>query len=392
MTNWPVQPFTIRRTCSPLDFGAAGDNETDDTVAVQSAINSCSTIVFDSGKRFLIGDVMLNHSNLHLRFEANASAILLPSGGGLLAWCSGCIYENVSVVGAGGRSSVIDGQGWRWWSTPGIAHKPKLLVLHNVRSACVRGMLFRDSPTFHLLMRGDRMSIVDCRVEAGLDNCDGYATQPNTDAFHTHGTNIYLANLFVHNGDDGFPVEAGGASGYGEDTRNVLVENCHAECGSNAGIIMLGSGNASVRDVVYRNTTANRTNQGGGVKISEPYESVHGRATNITWVGLTVVAPRAAAVYVNVFEENADPGEPYGCVMPNASVLRNDTHWMTVQGAVFRDVRVRELGATALGGCFNCAPGTPCALRLEQVALPESAAFVCHNEGAGLSQFCGRRL
>ena len=118
----------------------------------------------------------------------------------------------------------------------------------------------------------------------------------------------------------------------------------------------------------------------------------HGRATNITWVGLTVVAPRAAAVYVNVFEENADPGEPYGCVMPNASVLRNDTHWMTVQGAVFRDVRVRELGATALGGCFNCAPGTPCALRLEQVALPESAAFVCHNEGAGLSQFCGRRL
>ena len=99
-----------------------------------------------------------------------------------------------------------------------------------------------------------------------------------------------------------------------------------------------------------------------------------------------------AAVYVNVFEENADPGEPYGCVMPNASVLRNDTHWMTVQGAVFRDVRVRELGAAALGGCFNCAPGTPCALRLERVALPESAAFVCHNEGPGLSQFCGRRL
>ena len=228
-----------------LDFGAAGDNETDDTVAVQSVINSCSTIVFDSGKRFLIGDVMLNHSNLHLRFEANASAILLPSGGARRA-AAASTKTSPSWARAGDRA-LSTGKGGGGGA--GIAHK--LLVLHNVRSACVRGMLFRDSPTFHLLMRGDRMSIVDCRVEAGLDNCDGYATQPNTDAFHTHGTNIYLANLFVHNGDDGLPVEAGGASGYGEDTRNVLVENCHAECGSNAGIIMLGSGNASVRDVVY---------------------------------------------------------------------------------------------------------------------------------------------
>jgi polygalacturonase len=227
--SWPVRPgLHVQRTCTPLDFGAKGDNATDDTIAVQRAIDSCSTVVFVSGLRFLVGSVLLNHSNLHLHFEANASAILKPRDphAGFIAWCSGCVYENITVTGASQHTSVIDGQGQYWWSLkPRPASKPKLLVLHNVRRVHVSGILFRNSPSFHLLVRGDRLSITSCRVEAGIENCDGYGPQPNTDAFHTHGTNIYISDCWVHNGDDGFPIEP---AGYGEDTRNVLVENCHA--------------------------------------------------------------------------------------------------------------------------------------------------------------------
>lgn len=176
----PVKEFTIRRVCSPIDYGAVGDNVSDDTVAVQLAVGACSTIIFPSGKTFLIGAVQLNHSNLHLLFEVNATVVLQPGGdggkeaGSFTAWCSGCIYENITVTGAGNRASVIDGQGWRQWSKPRAERSgAKMMVLHNVRRVCVRGMLFKDSASFHLLMRGDRLSVIDSRVEAGIENCAG---------------------------------------------------------------------------------------------------------------------------------------------------------------------------------------------------------------------------
>ena len=103
MRLWPVQQFTARRTCSPLDFGGVGDNATDDTAAVQQAVDACSTILFPTGRSFAISQVQLNHSNLHLRFARNASLVVHPppldpgargyASGGLIMWCSGCIYE-----------------------------------------------------------------------------------------------------------------------------------------------------------------------------------------------------------------------------------------------------------------------------------------------------------
>lgn len=232
----------------------------------------------------------------------------------------------------------------------------------------------------------------------GLENnCwKRYGQQPNTDAFHTHGTNIYMSGLFVHNGDDGFPVEP---AGYGEDTRNVLIENSHAECGSNGGVILIGSdrggNNDSVRDVTFRNLTVVKTNQGAGIKISEPYEQVHGNATNITWTNITITAPRAASLYVNVFQEDAQQNEPYGCTMPNASMLTNDTAWMSANAITFADVTAGSLAecstvcapstlapsppptVPALAACFNCAPGTPCTLVTRNVSVPGET--VCHN-------------
>ena len=171
----------------------------------------------------------------------------------------------------------------------------------------------------------------------------------------------------------------------------------------------------NVRDVIARNLTVNRTNQGAGIKISEPYETVRGNVTNgkqssphphlililiiltsssphpylilsATWDGITIINPRAAALYVNVFEEDAQAGKPYGCVMPNASVLAKDGSWMSASSVVFRRIGVRD--NTALGACFNCAPGTPCDI---DIADSESrGVFLCHNvRGTSVEKLCG---
>jgi hypothetical protein len=146
------------------------------------------------------------------------------------------------------------------------------------------------------------ITIRGCRVEANMDSCGGYEAAPNTDAFNVGGTNIYLANNFNHNGDDGIPLNAGPL---GSDTANVLVETHWSECGTNGAVLIIGSGNQSIRDVIFKNITAVHTNAGAGMKISEAYEDVRGQASNVTWDGVTIINPRQAALYMNMFEEGA---------------------------------------------------------------------------------------
>ena len=107
-----------------------------------------------------------------------------------------------------------------------------------------------------------------------------------------------------------------------------------------------------------------------------------------------MVDPRAAALYVNVFEENAEVEKFYGCVMPNASTLAPGgkyTSWMSAHSIVFKNITVRGLKSPAIGGCFNCAPGTPCDISLEDADIPHAQAHViCHNVfgDAALSALC----
>jgi polygalacturonase len=122
--------------CNVLDFGAVGDNKTEDTAAVKAAISACpgSTVLIPEGHVFLLRPIELP-SNLELRVE-----------GTIVAWpnhttwpnsttkrCPTTPYQtplenvttapqlesliysanasNVSITGTG----LIDGQGWRWW-------------------------------------------------------------------------------------------------------------------------------------------------------------------------------------------------------------------------------------------------------------------------------------
>jgi hypothetical protein len=75
--------------------------------------------------------------------------------------------------------------------------------------------------------------------------------------------------------------------------------------------------------------------------------------------------------------------------MPNASALAKKKDWMSVHDVTFRRIGLHQMGAgdettaagstaaAALGGCFNCAPGTPCDIVVEDSHL--GGQFLCHN-------------
>jgi polygalacturonase len=71
---------TTPRTCNVLDYGAKGDNRTEDTAAVVSAIQACrgggpavNTVFLPSGKVFLLRPIRL-FSYMEFRLEGRIEA------------------------------------------------------------------------------------------------------------------------------------------------------------------------------------------------------------------------------------------------------------------------------------------------------------------------------
>lgn len=259
--------------CSVVSHGARGDNRTEDTAAAQAALEACDVVLFPAPGRYLVRPLRVTRHGQTVVVQAGAVVVAWPDcdSWNRTAKVQSLFYQDTVVVDplrgfkmTGG--GVIDGQGWRWWPYLKTRPRPKLLQLDHVDGAVVENITFRDSPSFHVLIRGNNFTIRHCRVEANMGSCGGYAAAPNTDAYNIGGTNIHLHDLFAHNGDDCVPTNVGPS---GTPTSNVLVERVHCECGTNGGVPIVGAGDHIVSNVLYRDMTINRTGQGIGFKISE---------------------------------------------------------------------------------------------------------------------------
>jgi polygalacturonase len=148
------------------DFGAVGNNVTEDTHAVQQAVDQCTTVVFPAGV-FLIRPINMSHSNLELQFHTGATVV---AWGDLRTWTNstgsapyprhlfytttrmitGLTLRGVIDNGAtrapsdGGVGAVaegrnvlptIDGQGWRWWPYGKTIKRPALFAPFGARLA-----------------------------------------------------------------------------------------------------------------------------------------------------------------------------------------------------------------------------------------------------------------
>ena len=374
---------TLTPSCTVTSHGAKGDNRTEDTHAVQAALDSCATVVFSAPGKYLIRPVFFRHSGLSVVIEPGATIVAWgdidtwnttsPKISALFCQDPGRATDplrNFSLTGGG----VIDGQGWRWWPFLKTRSRPELLSLYRVEGALISGITFRDSPSFHVSVRGYDIEIAHSRVEANIESCLGWDHAPNTDAFNIGGGNIHLHDLWVHNGDDCIPTNPG-PDGY---TSNVLVENIHCECGTNGGVIIVpGSRGVPpldwqaggpdthpkiVANVTYRNMSVHHTNQGAGFKISEAYENVSGMAQNVTWEDIEIYKPRNTAIYMNVFTEDASEA---ACKVAKDAESRGST-WLTAHDFTFKNIAATTDG---FPGCLLCSPTNPCKVQQTSISI-----------------------
>ena len=370
-------------SCSVLAFGAACDDASDDAPHIQRALDdvaSCAAVVIPAGRSCV--SRALNVSRMSGRALLVKGDLVVwrdpktyPTSKALNMFVSdadgswtGAVLSNFTLAG-GGR---LVGGGAAWWPTGGDA-RPRLVWLPNATDLLIANLTLVDSPAWNIGIRGERMRVEGVRVESGMGSCGGFGHAPNTDGVNMGGHDIVVRELFVHNGDDCMPVTTGNDGA----TSNVLLENVHCECGTNGAVVYNQGG--SVSGLVARNVTVAGTNQGAGVKLARPgKDATGGLVENITFgPGYVIERPRYAALYVNVFQEDAQPP----CVLPAKPDL---PHWLTVRGLTFANVTARGVAAGQAAGCFRCTPGAPCDATFDGVSvLSDGGApagdFVCLN-------------
>jgi polygalacturonase len=209
--------------CDPRAYGATGDGETKDTVAIQMAIDACArlgggTVTLAAGTYLSSPIVLKSNITLHL----DKGATLLGSSNhedypaktefhlpDLQPLVSATDSINVAITGDG----VIDGAGESWWLEArsikdhgilGNGHpRPKLIVFDHCKHVVVEGITVQNSPMWHVVpYYSDDVTIRNIRVLAPPDS-------PNTDAIDPFSSShVRIGHVYADVGDDDIAIKS----------------------------------------------------------------------------------------------------------------------------------------------------------------------------------------
>ena len=232
---------------SLLDYGASGDGKTFNTEAFKSAVAAIAKaggghLIVPAGTFKTLPFVLTSHMDLHLepgaiikapdtfaeygirdpnlpRVEPVTPQARGRGGFAMVAPLISCPTGTTDLAITG--SGTIDGSGamfWMWSDKaarrypPGraVVPRPRLVVLQGVERLHVDGITLTNSPMFHLVPRGQDITIENLRIVAPSDS-------PNTDAMDPGGQRIVIRKCEIDTGDDHVALQSG--------SHDVLIED-----------------------------------------------------------------------------------------------------------------------------------------------------------------------
>jgi polygalacturonase len=263
-------------------YGAVGDGKTDNSKAIQNAIDDCSktggTVYFPGNNIFMTGPFDLK-SNVNLYVEAGTVILANPDesvytksafkenlGEGTI-WIGGENAENVTISGRG----IIDGNGIAFMGPEEKAAyflkpfnivdpRPHLLTAVKIKNFIIRDVTFRNSAYWclHIIGCDDvRIESVTILNHLKIRNGDGIDID--------HSRNVRISNCYIESGDDCICFKTRREYEEHGPTENVIVDNCIMT--STSCSVKLGSENMdAIRNVIVSDCIIKSSNRGIGIQ------------------------------------------------------------------------------------------------------------------------------
>ncbi|KAM1853068.1 hypothetical protein ACFX14_009080 [Malus domestica] len=374
----PNNPTT---TISVVDFGAVGDGLRYDTIAIQSAIDSCPSpspcrVIFPAGLIYLTATIRLK-SGVVLDIQEGATLL----GGTRLEdypkeqskWYV-VLAENAINVGISG-GGVVDGQGLKFvmrfderknvmvsWNRTGACLgdecRPRLVGFINCRNVNLSNFKLRQPAYWCLhIVQCENISIEDVSIYGDFNT-------PNNDGIDIEDSNnTVITRCHINTGDDAICPKT-----YTGPLYNLTVTNCWIRTKSSA--IKLGSASwFDFKGLVFDNITIVDSHRGLGLQIRDG-----GNVSDITFSNINMITRyydqswwgRAEPIYVTTCPRHSKSkeGSISNLLFVNiTSTSENGVFLSGSKGGLLSDLRFINLDLTYrrwtnnAGGLVDYRPG-----------------------------------
>ena len=337
-----------------LHYGAAGDGLTNDTAALQAAIDACrehggGRVTLPGGKVYRTGALILC-SNLELHLEmgavlkgsdhledyrlygASSPAVAkraVPSyvnceytGAPTHYFLYAKNCENLAITGFGhidGNEEIFYGEVTPWHIEGLFYPRAPMLFLENVAHLTIRDVTLERSAFWTVHMVGCRDVLIDgIRIlnSMRMANCDGI--DPD------HCQNVRIANCHIECADDCIVFKNTAAAMQYGPCENITVTNCTLSSSSAA--IKFGSESEDLfRNILIENCIISHTNRAISLQLRD-----QGSIENVMFSNLVI---QTELRYPNVFWGTAEP------IALTVFKRKENTQVGHIRGVLFHNIR-----------------------------------------------------
>ncbi|CAM8955541.1 unnamed protein product [Rhodiola kirilowii] len=311
-------PYDLERAAiyNVLDFGAVGDNGSDDTKALRDAWRSAcksrgaATVVVPRGKTFLVKPIEFDGSRCKfssVRFQIKGSIVAPRSKGWAnckLQWLSFINIRGLTIDGYG----LIDGNGEIYWaehkrktkayiqedgvsyddddedndddtlsingSTDDCNRAPSAMLIESCSNVKINGLNSKDSPGVHIsIKKSTNVHISNVWITAPDES-------PNTDGINIRSSQrVTIKNSKIGTGDDCIAINDGSR------VFNISNVACGPGHGISVGSLGKNGGRETVEDVYVKDCSFTGTTNGARIKT---WQGGSGYARRITFERITL--------------------------------------------------------------------------------------------------------